>query len=207
MGHQIHAEIARLGFLQGNAFVASALLAMYAKCGCTVKAREVFDKLQVGNQNVVTWTALITGYVENGLPEEALFCYQELEHGPIPLVLDAIILISGLKACGLIRSAHKGREIHTQVAMKGLERDLLVGSSLVDMYAKCGILSSAQNVFDSLLLPGQDVVSWNSLIVGYLEHGMGEEALRHFEQMQMRGVCPDNIIFVCVFRVLPNNRK
>ena len=73
-------------------------------------------------------------------------------------------------------------------------KNLFLGSTLVDMYAKCGLLARARQVFDKL--PVQNTVSWNALITGYAQHGDGEEALNCFHQMQLRGVSPDAATFV-----------
>eukprot|EP00250_Pteridium_aquilinum_P029183 c38703_g1_i1 orf=2-337(+) len=110
---------------------------MYAKCGLLAEAHNVFDKLQV--QDVVSWTALIGGYAEHGLGEESLSCFEEMQHkGASP---DAGTFVCCLKACGSIKASDKGRDLYAKVARVGLDRDLFVGSTLVDMFAKCGLLA------------------------------------------------------------------
>jgi pentatricopeptide repeat protein len=59
------------------------------------------------------------------------------------------------------------------------------------MYAKCGWLVEAQEIFDEL--PKQDVVSWTALIGGYAEHGHHAEALSCFQEMQLKGISPDEV--------------
>ena len=63
-----------------------------------------------------------------------------------------------------------------------LEKDIVLGNGLIDMYARCGSIEDACNVFNNLEV--RDVVSWTALISGYALHGLGEEALACFEQMQ-----------------------
>eukprot|EP00250_Pteridium_aquilinum_P017875 c23816_g2_i1 orf=125-493(+) len=97
---------------------------------------------------------------------------------------DAITFACTLKACGRSRAAEIGCQIHVECARKGLlETDALLGSSLVDMYIRCGLLANAQEVFDRLLV--QDAVSWTTLIAGYAHHDHAVEALTCFEQMQL----------------------
>eukprot|EP00250_Pteridium_aquilinum_P024641 c29380_g1_i1 orf=3-248(+) len=81
---------------------------MYAKCGAPEKAQEVFDKLSV--RNVISWTALIAGYAEQGLGEEALICYEQMQLAGYPP--DVVTFACALKACGSIKALDKGQEIH-----------------------------------------------------------------------------------------------
>eukprot|EP00250_Pteridium_aquilinum_P019897 c24620_g2_i5 orf=1-246(+) len=70
------------------------------------------------------------------------------------------------------------------------------------MYAKCGAIEIAQEVFDEL--PAWDVASWNALIGGYAQHGFDEEALSCFERMQGKGLSPDSVTFVCILKACGN---
>ena len=81
-----------------------------------------------------------------------------------------------LKACIIVGSLEIVEEIHAEVRKQGLlQKDIVLGTTLLDMYAKCGALDKAREVFERL--PGRDVVSWNALISGYDRHGLGEDAL------------------------------
>jgi pentatricopeptide repeat protein len=102
---------------------------------------------------------------------------------------DSGTFVCCLKACGSVGYLQKGQEIHVEVVIEGLENDFLVGNSLVDMYAKCGWLVEAHEIFDEL--PKQDVVSWTALIGGYAEHGHHAEGLSCFQEMQLKGISPD----------------
>jgi pentatricopeptide repeat protein len=75
-----------------------------------------------------------------------------------------------------------------------LENELLIGSTLMDMYAKCGLLLEARNIFDSG--PVHDIVVWNILIMGYAENDCGEEALSVSEQMQENGMSPNDVTYL-----------
>ena len=102
-----------------------------------------------------------------------------------------------LKSFAQQKDLCQGIRVHADVVKLGfLDQDIYVGSSLVNMYAKCGSLEEAQEVFDRL--PIQNVVAWTSLIEGYSHHGYDEEALKCFERMQTEGLSPDEITFVCV---------
>ena len=185
-GCEIHAHISKLGWLKTNLFVWNSVVDMYAKCGSVSRARELFEKLHV--RDVVSWNALIAGYVQHEHGEEALNCFNKMKReGVAP---DAITLACSLKACGCIKAAKLGREIHSEVARRGLlEGDVVLGSTLVDMYIKCGLLENAKEVF--INLPVRDVITWTALISGYAQHEFGEEALNCFKEMQNSGFSPN----------------
>ncbi|KAI5058862.1 hypothetical protein GOP47_0027032 [Adiantum capillus-veneris] len=191
-GQTIHAEINRQGLLETNVLVGGALLDMYAKCGLLIKAQDVFDSLQV--RDAVSWTALIAGYSDHGHGEEAIACFEKMQKSGINPEAATVVCI--LKACSSMVDPEKCSKILVEIERHGwLEKDLVVGSTAIDMYAKCGLLDKAQQVFDKLRV--RDVVSWTSLISGYAEHGFEAEALKCMEQMQLEGICPNVITYVC----------
>jgi len=90
----------------------------------------------------------------------------------------------------------EGRFVHQQIIQSGLESDVYVGSSLVDMYAKCGSIEDAWRVFNKM--PSRDVVTWTAMILGHVKCGQGQKALELFQQMQREGVWPNSVTFVGV---------
>eukprot|EP00250_Pteridium_aquilinum_P017041 c23424_g2_i1 orf=526-1599(+) len=192
-GRVTHLESAEQGFKE-DVFVNSSVMDMYIKCGVPSEARNVFNNLLV--RDVVLWNTLIAGYVEHGYFKEALTCFKEMSLGDCSP--NAITYACSLKACGCLGSIVKGQALHLEIVQRFLEMDLLVGNTLIDLYAKCNSLSEAQSVFDKMSV--QDVVSWNALITGHVEHGGYQEALRAFDQMQNEGIIPDAVTFVCILR-------
>ncbi|KAI5081461.1 hypothetical protein GOP47_0004644 [Adiantum capillus-veneris] len=190
-GQDVHEEIERQGLLESNLFVGSALVNMYSKCGLLTKAQEVFDKLPA--RDVVSWTALISGYTENGYGEEALECFEQMQlRGFAP---NAHTFACSLKACGSIGAVNKAMVIQAEVEKQGLlKKDFLLGSILVDIYSKNGLLEKAKQVFDNL--PIRNKVTWTTLIMGYTEHERGKEALECFDQMQLEGIFPDAVTLI-----------
>ncbi|KAI5064459.1 hypothetical protein GOP47_0021129, partial [Adiantum capillus-veneris] len=194
-GRRVHAQIVRKGLLKTNVFVGNSLINLYAKSGSLVKAREVFE--EVSNRNVISWNGLIAGYSQHKHGDMAFHCFEQMQ-------LDGIspnraTFLSLLKACSSLRKAVKGQELHSMIVKEGsLEKNVRVANALVDMYAKCGMLERAEEVFGKLLV--RDVVTWNSLISGYAEDDCGEEALVSFKLMQEQGILPDDITFVAVLR-------
>ena len=110
---------------------------------------------------------------------------------------NAVTFVGILKACGMIGGATKGKELHARIAKEiVLEKNNILGTALVDMYAKCGMVSKAHRVFDEL--PVRDVASWTALVAGYIQHGLEEEALQCFQQMNCEGVSPNKVTLSCI---------
>ncbi|KAI5082644.1 hypothetical protein GOP47_0002387 [Adiantum capillus-veneris] len=193
-GMHIHQHVATFGLDDRNVFLGTALVDMYAKCGCLSKAREVFNKMS--SCNVVTWTALIAGCIEQGDNNEALFYFEKMRHGGI--IPDAGMFVCALKGCGGTGELRKGHNLCDEIIKRGLDSDIFVGNTLVDMYVRCGLLTDAQAVFDALL--NRDLISWNALLSGYAQNGLHELALNGFEKMRADGISPNEITFVCVLK-------
>ena len=192
-GSKVHADILKKGLLGKSPYIASALISMYAKCGSLPKATQVFEALPV--RNVVSWNALLAGYGHQKHYCEIFDCFGRMQRDSISP--NAITFICVLKACIGIRSVEKGKQIHNEIVRRGLlDNHILVGTTLVDMYAKCGELHKAQKLLEELHV--RNVVSWNALIAGYTQHGKGIEAFTCFEQMQNEGYCPDVVTFICI---------
>ncbi|KAH7307687.1 hypothetical protein KP509_22G072200 [Ceratopteris richardii] len=198
-GRDVHAEIVTKGLLEENPMLGSVLIDMYSKLGALAAAEYVFNKLLF--HDVVSWTGLIEGYLRHGFSEDAVNCYEQMEHsGVFP---DAVTFSSVLKACGNTGKTAKGQELHVEIARKGLlKTNKVLAKTLIDMYAKCGALQKSQEAFDGLSY--KDVGAWGALIAGYCEHGHGPGALRCFEQMIRDGISPDPAIYTSILRSCGN---
>eukprot|EP01018_Ginkgo_biloba_P041292 Gb_07260 [translate_table: standard] len=190
-GMEIHEEIIRSGF-QSAIFVANSLVDMYAKCGSIENARNVFDKMH--QRDVVSWTAMILAYAQNGYDEVALKLFRQMQLAGVKP--DMKTFASVLPVCANLAALEQGKEIHEDIIRSGFQLDVFVESALVDMYAKCGSIENARDVFDKI--HERNVVSWNVMIAGYATHGFGKEALKLFEQMRHTGTSPDHVTLVCV---------
>lgn len=190
-GKLIHAKITKRG-LESDLFAGSTLVDMYAKCGSLKDAHNAFDSLS--EKNVVSWSALIAGYTNNGHGQKALLLYERMQQkGTEP---DIVTFVCILRACASIAALDQGRLVHTYIVSCGLESDLIISNSLIDVYAKCGSLADAWYAFKKQT--GRDVVSWNAMIEGFSWHGDFGMALQLFESMQLQGIRPDNITFIIV---------
>ncbi|CAN6456236.1 unnamed protein product [Victoria cruziana] len=178
-GKQIHAQIIKKGTSYSeNEFLHTKLVIFYAKCDVRAAADYLFSSLP--SKNVFSWAAMIGFYVRKGLNEECLLSFSSmLDSGVLP---DNFVIPNVLKACSSLQSLECGRMIHGYTLKFGYGSCVYVASSLVDMYGKCGELGCARLVFDEI--PGKNAVAWNSLLVGYVQNGENEGALRLFYQMR-----------------------
>lgn len=107
-----------------------------------------------------------------------------------------VTVVSVLRVCAHLGALNQGSVVRDYIRRRGFVLDVFVGTSFVDMYAKCGRIDFARQVFDKIL--ERDAVSWSAMIAGYGMHGYVEDALKLFEQMQKAAVKPDHITFVSV---------
>lgn len=187
-GQQIHARILKNGdFFARNEYVETKLVVFYAKCDALDVASRLFCRLRV--KNVFSWAAIIGLNCRVGLGEKALIGFVEMqEDGVSP---DNFVLPNVLKACGALGWIGFGRAVHGYVLKVGFDGCVFVASSLIDMYGKCGDLEEARKVFDGMI--ARNVVAWNSMIVGYVQNGLNEEAIRVFYEMTLEGVEPTRV--------------
>ncbi|CAN1184667.1 Pentatricopeptide repeat-containing protein At2g13600 [Linum perenne] len=158
----------------------TAILDMYVKIGDLVEARRIFDEMPERNQ--VSWSAMIARYSQSGHPEEALKLFHEMiQQGFKPNVSCLSTVISALSS---IKALQVGMNIHGHIVKIGVDRDVYISSSLVDLYCKCGQPNNGRLLFDSI--PEKNVVTWNSMVAGYGLNEQIEEANLLFDIMPSR---------------------
>ncbi|XP_057828703.2 pentatricopeptide repeat-containing protein At2g27610 [Cryptomeria japonica] len=190
-GKEVHAYVVKSGF-ESDVFVATSLVDMYAKCSSPEDASKIFYEMP--ERNVVSWNAMIAGYVQNGHCEEALKLSKQIDIEG--LKLDRFSFVSILGACTALPSLEQGKQFHVCIIKRGYELDVAVANAIINMYAKSGCIQNSYKVFEKM--PERNVVSWNSMIAGYAQHGCGKEAIRLFEEMLQAGSEPSHVTFVSV---------
>lgn len=134
------------------------------------------------------------GYAHNGQGEEALKLHSlMMETGTRP---DHSTMVVILTACSLLASLQQGRQAHAVMVKCGFELNVSVCNTLITMYSKCGSIHESESVFRQI--HGPDLVSWNTVIAAYAQHGHYEEALGLFDEMTTNGLKPDGITFLSV---------
>lgn len=186
--------------LRKNTGISSKLLRLYACSGQVEKAHEVFDEMPDRNCSAFQWNSLISGYAEMGLYEDSLaLFFQMVEEGVQP---DEYTFPRVLKACGGVGMIRVGEEVHRWVIRYGFGNNTFVLNALVDMYAKCGDISRARKVFDGI--KEKDLVSWNSVIIGYVRHGLIMEALSVLRWMIAEGCEPVSVTLSAILTSVPH---
>ncbi|CAK9191490.1 unnamed protein product [Sphagnum troendelagicum] len=161
-GRCVHKQIVESG-CESDVFVGSSLVDMYAKCGSMEGAAKVFNKMT--SRDYVSWSAMLSGLVKSGQAQKALELYREMQReGVRP---NAVTFVGVLNVCASVAALEEGKCAHEQIIQSGLESDVFVGNSLVDMYAKGRIMEDVWKVFNRV--PSHNVVSWTAMILGHVK--------------------------------------
>ncbi|KAF9612066.1 hypothetical protein IFM89_037985 [Coptis chinensis] len=192
-GLEVHDRVIKSG-LGFDIFVGSALIDMYSKCGMMEEAKKLHDRVE--KQTMVSWNAIISGFSLQKQSEEAqdFFC-EMLDTGVKP---DNFTYATILDTCANLATIGLGKQIHAQIIKQELQSDVYICSTLVDMYSKCGNMQDSRLMFEKMR--ERDFVSWNAMISGYSQHGLGMEALQIFSKMQSENINPNHATFVAVLR-------
>ncbi|KAG8652102.1 hypothetical protein MANES_06G051200v8 [Manihot esculenta] len=191
LGKELHANIIKNG-LDGKCHVGSAVVDMYAKCGKLDLAHQVFSRMS--EKDAVCWNAMITNCSQNGKPQEAIHLFHQM--GMLGMSYNCVSISAALSACANLPALRYGKEIHGFMIKGTLNSDLFSESALIDMYGKCGNLSTARQVFE--MMQEKNKVPWNSIIAAYGSHGHLEDSLALFHKMLQNGIQPDNITFLTI---------
>ena len=190
-GKNIHGLVLKLGHFAGNSAVGSSFVYMYSKCAQMDDAYLVFDEMCV--RDVVAWTALVIGYVQNGEGEKGLECLCEMHRvggdGGRPTFRT---LEGGFQACGNLGALVEGRCLHGLIVKTGIGCSQVVQSSLLSTYSKCGTPGEAYLSFCEVM--NKDLLSWTSLIGIYSRFGLMKECLSLFWEMRDNEIYPDGIV-------------
>ncbi|MQL97313.1 hypothetical protein Taro_030000 [Colocasia esculenta] len=191
-GEQLHSQAVKLG-LSSDVYVANSLVHFYESCGRLEFACRVFDRIP--QRSLVSWNVIIDGFVGGGRYEDALELFREMQGAFIP---DTFSLQSLVGACEGLGALSLGMWAHAFVSKRCGEEvagDVLVNNSLLDMYAKCGAVQLARQVFERM--PYRDVASWNAMILGFAMHGLVDESIEAFARLQeVDNLKPNGITFV-----------
>ncbi|MFS8014994.1 putative tetratricopeptide-like helical domain superfamily [Helianthus anomalus] len=217
-GASLHALVYKFGF--ENVKVGTAVIDMYCKCNRLDLARLCFEKMGFKNnvtwntmvsglmrfgdvgdavqvfdempeRGVVSYTVLIDGFVKKGCYEHALEWFQAMQADGVEP--DYVTIVSVVSACANLGALKLGLWVHRVVLDGGMKDNVRVNNSLIDMYSRCGCVEFAVQVFHSM--SKRNLVSWNSIIVGFALNGNAEQTLEYFYRMQKEGFEPDGVTF------------
>ncbi|KAL5704572.1 hypothetical protein ACHQM5_022980 [Ranunculus cassubicifolius] len=224
LGRTLHCQVMKFGF-NGDMFVRNTLINLYSNLSCLVDACKVFDESpqrDVVSYNAmihgyvkggdmrrakqvfdmmpfkdnVSWGTLITGYAQTSKCDDAIGLFNQM--CGLGLKPDNVALVSALSACAQCGGLEQGKVIHKYIERNGIQCNAFLLTALVDMYAKCGSINIAKDIFDTSSNKNRNLFTWNAMLVGFSMHGLGDLTLEYFTKMKEFGVQPDGVSFLGV---------
>ncbi|KAI0522842.1 hypothetical protein KFK09_005227 [Dendrobium nobile] len=186
-GRQLHAVLLKSSLHPSSSHHSlNSLISFYSSCRLLLPALQVFDEMV--KRDVVSWTSAIAAAVDADFPRDALNLFDSMLADGIP-PNDATAVVA-LRACADLGALAAGQRIHRIARVEGFSSIPNVATALLDMYAKCGRIEFAEDMFDRM--PVKDVFAWTAMIFGLANHGRSREALDLFQKMVEMGVRPDD---------------
>ncbi|KAL9226171.1 hypothetical protein vseg_002013 [Gypsophila vaccaria] len=190
-GREVHCHMVKFGIR--GCFVLTSLVDVYAKCGEIEAARGVFDEIE--DMDVVSWTSLVAGYVQNDCAEEGLSLFNRMRESLV--YGNEFTLGSLVTGCGKLGALHQGKWLHGYVIKAGIDVNTFLATALLDMYVKCRSVKDARVVFDEFSSTG-DLICWTAMIFGHSQCGQPYEALRLFLKGRCAGIVPNSMTIASV---------
>ncbi|CAI9758801.1 unnamed protein product [Fraxinus pennsylvanica] len=190
-GKSVHAYAFRMGIPLETPLLTS-LMIMYARFDDVSSCLMLFHMGE--KRNISVWNAVITAHLHSNNARKAFSFFLDLLQREIEP--DVVTILNLISTCFQLNNQHLTDSILAYLFHKSFDKDVAISNALIDMYAKCGNLSSARMLFDAL--QQKDSFSWTVMINGYGVHGDGGAALKLFSQMRTRGFKPDKITYMSI---------
>ncbi|KAL5993282.1 Pentatricopeptide repeat-containing protein, chloroplastic [Asimina triloba] len=199
-GKQIHVHI-RINGLEDNEFLRTKLVQMYTACGSFEDAKKVFDGTP--HRNVYPWNALLRGSVIDGKMAQrldVLAVYTRMRE--LGVDLNEYTFSCVIKSFAGAPALRQGFKAHALLIKNGFIGSVLLRTSLMDMYFKCGKVRLAWNIFDEMLDVERDVVAWGAIIAGFAHNRLRKEALEYLRWMRRDGIKPNSVLLTTILPVI-----
>lgn len=175
-GKELHGHVVKFGF-GSNVFVQNAMIHMYSMSGQTEIARVVFE--MSSKRDVIAWNILISAYNRSKQFDESRRLFVEMEMEKVlPTSVTFVLIFS---ACSKLKDLETGKRVHQRLKDSRVEPNTIVGNALIDMYATCGEMDSALEVFETM--KNKDMISWTAIVKGFAGSGQIDLAQKFFNQM------------------------
>ncbi|KAH7294648.1 hypothetical protein KP509_27G011400 [Ceratopteris richardii] len=192
-GEQLHSWLVATG-LESDSAVGAPLIRMYTFFGKTEEAWSVFSNLS--KPNSFAWSAIISAYAKLGQIDEVFKLYTCMQNSTSEL--DGHGFTAVLQACSISSDIQWGRKVHNHIIESGWDKDIFVGSTLIDMYSSCRCVADAHAVFDRL--PRGNLVTWSALMKGYAQLNQVNKVIEIYKQMRQQGLDPDEVTFIGILK-------
>lgn len=187
-GKACHSQIICIGF-QANTLTSNMLINMYSKCGLVDCARKVFDEMP--ERSLVSWNTMIGSLTRSGEERGALGLFLQMQREGNPL--SEFTVSSVLCACAGKFAVFECKQLHAFSVKASMDSNVFVGTALLDVYGKCGFIKEASSVFECM--PERSLVTWSSMMAGYVQNALYEEALILFHKAQILELEADPFVF------------
>ncbi|KZV39599.1 pentatricopeptide repeat-containing protein [Dorcoceras hygrometricum] len=190
-GQSVHCLAVKLGY-DVNVYVGSSVVDMYAKCARLGDARKMFDGMP--EKNVVSWSGMIYGYAQMGEDDEALRLFKDALYGSMDV--NDFTFSSVIRVCGNSTFFELGKQMHGLCLKMNYDESCFVGSSLISMYSKSGVIEHAYRVFYEVL--DKNLGMWNAMLIACAQHAHTRSVFELFKEMESVGMKPNFITFLCM---------
>ncbi|CAL9005843.1 unnamed protein product [Prunus brigantina] len=189
-GPSVHAALTKRGF-ENDPHVQSGLIFMYAELGCLHSCHRVFGEIvepdlvcqtllvcacarcgdvgfprelfdEMPQRDPIAWNAMIAGYAQCGKSREALNLFHLMQMEGMRV--NEVSMVSVLSACSHLGALDQGRWAHAYIERNKLRMTVTLETALIDMYAKCGNMNKAMEVFWGM--KEKNVYTWSSALGG-----------------------------------------
>lgn len=195
--HQVLGHVIKSG-LQTNVSVANSLISIFGSFSRVDVASYMFNNMD--EHDTISWNSILAAFAHNGLSEESLryFHLMRLNHGKV----DENTLSTMLSICDSVDNLNWGRGIHGLLFKLGLEFDICISNTLLTMYFETGRYKDAEKLFHSM--PQKDLISWNSMMAGYVLGGKCLDALRVLRELLCMGNITNFVTFASALSACAN---
>ncbi|XP_019705043.1 pentatricopeptide repeat-containing protein DOT4, chloroplastic-like [Elaeis guineensis] len=190
-GLSVHCYGIKVGFHSDLRF-SNSILSMYAWFGHVDDACSLFDSME--EKSIITWTAMAGGFLRVGDSMNVFDLFNQMRGANINP--DSAAFINLIYAGILTGKSSIACAIHSVLISSGFDQKVDIAPLLLTLYSKCGELTSAREVFDSML--DKDVILWTSMISGYVQGGLSSEALVLSEELLSSNVKPNKVTILTV---------
>ncbi|XP_055820881.1 pentatricopeptide repeat-containing protein At4g19220, mitochondrial [Solanum dulcamara] len=193
-GLVVHCLSMKMGMLS-ESILGNALIDFYAKCSNLSSSECVF--LEIECKDVVSWNSVISGCLYNGHPEKSLLYFKHV--GNLEKGADSVSLSCAIAASACLDEFGCGQAIHGWGIKLGYEDrcHLSVENSLISLYSQSGDIAAGEYVFNRMEY--RDIVTWNSMISGFILNGNVSDAFDYLHEMQYtRTIEPDAVTLISI---------
>ncbi|XP_050216501.1 pentatricopeptide repeat-containing protein At5g19020, mitochondrial [Mercurialis annua] len=223
-GRQLHSDAVKMGF-DCYDFIQATIIHLYAACG---RINEACLQFRIGSkENVASWNALMGGFIRNRMIDEAIKLFEEMpqrdvfswstmisgytqnEQPNLALELfhkmiaigiqpNDVTMVSVFSAIAALGTLKDGRWAHQYVHNNSIAISDNLSAAIIDMYAKCGSIDDALEVFCKIRNKASTVSPWNAIICGLAMHGHANQSLEIYSDLDRRKVKLNAITFIGV---------